>query len=28
VFVSAPAEESRALARLTGFVAQPPPGTR
>jgi general secretion pathway protein I len=28
VFVSAPAEESRALARLTGFVVQPPPGTQ
>jgi general secretion pathway protein I len=28
VFVSAPAEESRALARLTGFVVQPPPGKR
>ena len=28
VFVSAPAQESRALARLTGFVARPPEGTR
>jgi general secretion pathway protein I len=28
VFVSAPAEESRTLARLTGFVVQPPPGSR
>jgi len=28
VFVSAPAQESRALARLTGFVVQPPQGTR
>ena len=28
VFVSVPAEESRALARLTGFVTQPPPGSR
>lgn len=28
VFVSAPAEDSRALARLTGFVVQPPPGSR
>lgn len=28
VFVSAPAEESRALARLTGFVVQPPPGSK
>jgi general secretion pathway protein I len=28
VFVSAPAEESRALAHLTGFVVQPPPGSR
>ena len=28
VFVSSPAEESRALARLTGFVVQPPPGSR
>jgi general secretion pathway protein I len=26
VFVSAPAEETRALAHLTGFVVQPPPG--
>jgi general secretion pathway protein I len=28
VFVSAPAEPARALARLTGFVVQPPPGSR
>jgi general secretion pathway protein I len=28
VFVSAPTEESRALAHLTGFVVQPPPGSR
>jgi len=28
VFVSAPAQESRALARLTGFVVQPPPGSK
>jgi general secretion pathway protein I len=28
VFVSVPAEESRALAHLTGFVVQPPPGTK
>jgi general secretion pathway protein I len=28
VFVSAPLEPSRALARLTGFVVQPPPGSR
>jgi general secretion pathway protein I len=28
VFVSVPADESRALARLTGFVVQPPPGNR
>jgi general secretion pathway protein I len=28
VFVSAPAEESRALAHLTGFVVQPPPGSK
>jgi len=28
VFVYAPAEPSRALAHLTGFVVQPPPGTR
>ena len=28
VFVSVPAEESRALARLTGFVVQPPPGSK
>ena len=28
VFVSAPAEESRALARLTGFVVLPPPGSK
>jgi general secretion pathway protein I len=28
VFVSSPAEESRALAHLTGFVVQPPPGSR
>ena len=28
VFVSAPAEESRALARLTGFVVRPPPGSK
>jgi hypothetical protein len=27
VFVSAP-PESRALAHLTGFVVQPPPGTK
>jgi len=27
VFVSAPAQESRALARLTGFVVRPPPGS-
>jgi hypothetical protein len=27
VFVSAPAEETRALAHLTGFVVQPPPGS-
>jgi general secretion pathway protein I len=28
VFVSAPADQSRALARLTGFVVQPPPGSK
>lgn len=28
VFVSAPAEPERALARLTGFVVLPPPGSR
>ena len=28
LLVSAPAEESRALARLTGFVVRPPPGSR
>ena len=28
VFVSAPAEESRSLARLTGFVVRPPPGSK
>lgn len=28
VFVSAPAEESRPLAHLTGFVVQPPPGSK
>jgi general secretion pathway protein I len=28
VFVSAPADESRALARLTGFVVRPPPGSK
>jgi general secretion pathway protein I len=28
VFVSAPAEASRALAHLTGFVVQPPPGSQ
>ncbi len=28
LFVSAPAEESRALARLTGFVVQTPPGSK
>ena len=28
VFVSAPAEASRSLARLTGFVVQPPPGSK
>jgi general secretion pathway protein I len=28
VFISAPAEESRTLARLTGFVVQPPPGRK
>jgi len=28
VFVSVPAEESRALARLTGFVVQPPAGSK
>jgi len=28
VFVSVPGEEPRALARLTGFVVQPPPGSR
>jgi general secretion pathway protein I len=28
VFVSVPAEESRALAHLTGFVVRPPPGSR
>lgn len=28
VFVSRPAEDSRALARLTGFVVQPAPGSR
>jgi general secretion pathway protein I len=28
VFVSAPAEETRALAHLTGFVVQPPPGSK
>ena len=26
IFVSAPAEETRALAHLTGFVVHPPPG--
>jgi general secretion pathway protein I len=28
IFVSAPAEESRALAHLTGFVVLPPPGSK
>jgi general secretion pathway protein I len=28
VFVSAPAEDSRVLARLTGFVVRPPPGSK
>jgi len=28
VFVSAPTEESRALARLTGFVVRPPAGSK
>ena len=28
VFVSAPADESRALAHLTGFVVRPPPGSK
>lgn len=28
VFVAAPAEPARPLARLTGFVVQPPPGSR
>ena len=28
VFVSVPGEEPRALARLTGFVVQPPPGSK
>ena len=28
VFVSAPAEQSRALARLTGFIVRPPPGSK
>jgi general secretion pathway protein I len=28
VFVAAPAEEARALAHLTGFVVQPPPGSK
>ncbi len=28
VFVSVPAEESRSLARITGFVVQPPPGSK
>jgi general secretion pathway protein I len=28
VFVAAPVDESRAIARLTGFVVQPPPGTK
>jgi general secretion pathway protein I len=28
VFVSAPAEQSRTLARLTGFVVQPPAGSK
>ena len=28
VFVSEPADESRALARLTGFVVLPPPGSK
>jgi general secretion pathway protein I len=28
VFVSVPAEDARALARLTGFVVQPPPGSK
>jgi len=28
VFVSEPAADARALARLTGFVVQPPPGSR
>ena len=28
VFVSAPAEETHALAHLTGFVVQPPPGSK
>jgi general secretion pathway protein I len=28
VFVSVPAEDARALARLTGFLVQPPPGSK
>lgn len=28
IFVAAPADEARSLARLTGFVVQPPPGSR
>ena len=28
VYVSAPAEEARPLAHLTGFVVQPPPGSK
>jgi general secretion pathway protein I len=28
VFVSAPAEDSRSLAHLAGFVVRPPPGTK
>ena len=28
VFVSVPAEESRTLARLTGFLVLPPPGSK
>ena len=28
VFVSVPAEETRSLAHLTGFVVQPPPGSK
>jgi general secretion pathway protein I len=28
IFVSAPADESRALAHLTGFVVRPPPGSK